>query len=243
MAITYHEHGEIVEIVETEKSPSKVRVYSTRVKPLAHPPRRLDNIRYSKKLCLWRVSAGLRAFGCPLLITCTFEGDASDAAFANDAIRDFQVRLRGEFPRAESIFVPELSPRGRIHAHGLLFNVPLPLGDTRDGRRIVAYGEEREKRILQKLWREGFVDATKTDGSLGLAYYLSKYITKGAGQTIFNAMRILRVSRGIPRGITERGEVAEEYAKRYADKKPIKEWSGYEIFHGAITKKTYKLQE
>ena len=85
------------------------------------------------KICLWRVSTALEKYGCPLLVTLTFQGDASDASYANDALRDFQVRLRSEFPEAQSLFVPELSPKGRIHFHGLVFNVPLSLGDTRQG--------------------------------------------------------------------------------------------------------------
>jgi hypothetical protein len=185
------------------------------------------------------VLAALEKFGCPLLVTLTFAGDASDAAFANDTLRTFQVRLRNEYSEAQSLFVPELSPRGRIHFHGLIFGVPLSLGDTREGRRVVSYGDERKTRILAKLWGEGYVDARKTDGSPKLGYYISKYIMKGAGQVLFNAMRILRISHGFPKQVELSGEVAEELAREYANKKPDAQWEGDNRFLGKIVKKTY----
>jgi len=188
---------------------------------------------------VWRVSAALEDFGCPLLVTLTFNGDASDASYANDALRRFQVRLRTKFAKAQSLFVPELSPRGRIHFHGLVFNVPLSLGDTKKGGRVISCGDERRTRALAKLWGEGFVDARKTDGSRKLAYYISKYITKGGGQVLFNAMRLLRISHGFPEDTVIRGKLAEELARRYAKKQPAKEWMGVNRWLGKITKKTY----
>ncbi|MEK7095093.1 MAG: hypothetical protein AAB917_00350 [Patescibacteria group bacterium] len=186
--------------------------------------------------------SALEEYGCPLLVTLTFAGDASDASYANDSLRAFQVRLRTQYSSAQSIFIPELSPRGRIHFHGLLFNVPMSLGDTRKGKRTFSYGDERKTRILAKLWGEGYVDATATNGSGRLAYYISKYITKGAGEILFNAMRMLRISHGFPKEEVVRGKMAEKLAKSYDKKKPIREWSKPNIFLGKITKKTYLLK-
>jgi hypothetical protein len=186
------------------------------------------------------VSAALEEFGCPLLVTLTFNGDASDASYANDSLRTFQVRLRNKFPNAQSLFIPELSPRGRIHFHGLLFNVPLYLGDTRKGRRTISYGEERKTRELARLWGEGYVDAQKTDGSPRLANYISKYITKGSEEVMFNAMRILRISHNFPKQIEVRGDLAKMLADDYAQhKKPFMEWTRENMFLGEINKKFY----
>ena len=151
------------------------------------------------------------------------------------------MRLRDKFPNAQSLFVPELSPRGRIHFHGLIFNVPLSLGDTHKDRRVILRGEERKKRVLARLWGEGFVDARKTDGSRKLAYYISKYITKGSEQVLFNAMRILRISHGFPKEIVLRGEIAEMLAHRYdIEKIPVKRWEMKSMFLGKIERKTYE---
>lgn len=240
MPTIFRKYGSISEITKIEKEPSKIRLYVSRKKRVIYGARRFDNIYRTKQICVRRVFSALEKLGCPLLVTLTFKGDASDASFANDSLRFFQVRLRSKFYKAHSIFVPELSPRGRIHFHGLIFKVPLHLGDTRKGRWIVSYGTERKTRTLAKLWGQGFVDATKTDGSRKLAYYISKYITKGAGQIIFNAMRLLRTSHNFPKEIVIRGKLAEELASRYAVKKPFKEWEAENPFLGKITKKFYQ---
>lgn len=242
MPIIFRQYGPISEITEIEKEPSQIRIYRPRKRRLIFGRRRSDNIRRTKQICVRRLFSALDEFGCPLLVTLTFAGDASDASFANDSLRVFQVRLRAQFPEAQSLFVPELSRRGRIHFHGLIFNVPLSLGDTRIGRRTVSIGEERKTRTLAKLWGEGYVDARKTDGSPKLAYYISKYINKGGEQIIFNAMRILRISRGFPRELVVRGKLAEELKRRYDKRKPFKEWSGDNIFLGKITRKTYRRE-
>jgi len=242
MHFIYKKYGEIVEITKIEKEPHprKVRVYFKRRRGDVFGLRRPDNIRRTRQICVRRVFSALEEYGCPLLVTLTFAGDASDASYANDSLRSFQVRLRAKYPLAQSLFIPELSQRGRIHFHGLLFNVPLSLGDTRQGKRCISHGDERKTRTLAKLWGEGFVDATKTNGSGRLAYYISKYITKGGSQILFNAMRMLRISHGFPKEIVIRGDMAKELARQYEKEKPIKEWTRPSIFMGEITKKTYQ---
>lgn len=241
MFIITKQYGYFTEITRYQRkpNPSKVRVHHPRLKNRIYGKRRPDNIRRTRQICLRRVSAALTAFGRPLLITLTFGGDASDASFANDALRRFQVRLRNKYPLAESLFVPELSPKGRIHFHGLLFNMPMHLGDQRVGRRIISHGTERKTRELAKLWLVGFVDVRQTDGSFRLAFYITKYITKGSREIMFNAMRILRISRGFPHEIVLRDELAEEIERRYANDKPISEWEGQNDYQGKITKKLY----
>lgn len=240
MPIVYKKYGEIVEITEYEKAPSKVRIRRTGKRDNVYRPRRPDNIRRTRQICVRRVHAAIEAFGNPLLATLTFAGDASDASYANDSLRDFQVRLRAKFPNAQSLFIPELSPRGRIHFHGLLFNVPMHLGDTKEGRRRLQDGTERETRTLATLWGEGFVDVRKTDGSPALAGYLSKYLNKGGGEVMFSAMRILRISHGFPKEIVIRGQFAEILKEKYASEIPVKEWEGDNIFLGKMTRKTYR---
>ena len=243
MHIIFKKYGPIVEITEIEKEPLKVRVHASRKRNHIFGRRRMDNMRRSRQICVRRVFSAIEDYGAPLLVTLTFRGDASDASYANDSLRTFQVRLRAKYPKAQSLFIPELSPKGRIHFHGLLFNVPLCLGDTRKGRRIISHGDERRTRTLAKLWGEGFVDAVKTDGSGKLAYYISKYVTKGAGEVLFNAMRMLRISHGFPKEIVIRGKMAEYIASRYVDQKPIKEWERENPFLKKIKRKTYLLYE
>jgi len=245
MYVTYRKYGRFVEITRYQRQPvpPKVRIHRTRDRNRAIGARRPDNINRSRTTCVRRVSAAIEAFGSPLLVTLTFDGDASDASFANDSLRTFQVRLRNQYPLAESLFVPELSPKGRIHFHGLLFNVPMHLGDTRVGRRTIQRGTERKDRTLAKLWSCGFVDVRKTDGSHRLAFYISKYITKGAGEVMFNAMRIIRCSRGIPKETVIKGNLAIVLESHYATDMPLREWSNKSPYVGKITKKLYEYHE
>lgn len=236
-----HRYGNITEITEIEKESSKVRIHHSRKRVGIYGPRRPDNIRRTKKTCLRCLLSALKKIGCPLLVTLTFSGDASDASYANDSLRRFQVRLRALYPKAQSLFVPELSPRGRIHFHGVLFGLPLRLGDKSENKRIVRYGDERKTRTLARLWGEGYVDVRQTDGSRRLAYYIAKYITKGGGETLFNAMRMIRMSRGFPRETIIRGKEAEKLARSYAStKKPIEEWETEKPYSGRIVIKKYE---
>lgn len=121
--------------------------------------------------------------------------------------------------------------------------MPLCLGDTRKGRYYIPDGDERKTRALAKLWGCGFLDAKKTDGNVRLGYYISKYIAKGGGEPLFSAMRILRISRGIPKEIVIREGVADLVQKRYSVKKAYREWEGDNPFLGRITKKFYSNEE
>ena len=107
MPTNYRKYGKIVEITKFEKEPPKIRVYGPRKRRVVYGARRFDNIRRTKQICVRRLSSALEELGCPVLVTLTFDGDASDASFANDSLRFFQVRLRAEFPSAQSFFVPE----------------------------------------------------------------------------------------------------------------------------------------
>lgn len=240
MPTIYREYGKTIEITTYSKIPSKVRVYAPRKKRTLYGERRSDSIRRTREICLRRVSSALEEFGCPLFITLTLRGDASDAYSANQGLGRFQVRLRSAFPRCQSIFIPELSPRGRIHFHGLLFNVPLHLGDRRNGGRIDSYGSERKDRTLAKLWGEGFVDVIQTDGSQRLAGYISKYITKSGSHTLFNAMHLLRISQGFPHHFEARDEYAEFFIDQIEDGlMPSFRYSVDHDFLGSIEKRWY----
>lgn len=241
MPVIYRKYGNIVEITEIEQAPNKVRIYAARERRDIYGPRRSDNLRRTRQICVRRLLSAIEEFGKPLLFTLTFEGDASDAAYASDMLRRFQVRLLRFFPAAESLFIPELSPRGRIHFHGLVFNVPMYFGDTRQGGRTVAYGTERSARVFAGLWASGFVDVVQTDGSDRLAYYLAKYVTKAAGEVMFNAMHLLRISQGFPREIIVRGGMAEVLQQRFLARETFDEWEGDSLFLGHITKKRYEL--
>jgi len=242
MPISIKYYGNTTEITTIEKEGRKRSLFSrTRERTGFVPIRRPDNLRRTRQLCMRRVSCALADLGCPLFATLTFQGSASNIYSASRALSRFQRRLRTKYPLAQTVFVPELSPRGRIHFHGLLFGVPLHLGSVKDNRRTLFHGSERTERTIAKLWREGFVDLIQTDGSFRLAGYISKYITKSGGHIIFAPMRLLRVSHGFPHEIVVRDEyIASKLLPTLELRKPASHWEHYSPFLGKMSKTKYE---
>ena len=240
--ILYRKYGQTIEITKTQKSPCTLRrVSSTRISGLPLEPRRIDSARRTKQICLRRLLSAISEFGSPLFITLTFEGSASDVLFSSTALSRFQRRLSIRFAGCHSLFVPEVSPNGRIHFHGLLFGVPQAWGSVKKGKRTLWYGKERKKRVFQKLWGYGFVDLLQTDGSPKLAYYVSKYVTKSASDPFLTPIRLVRYSRGFPSPVEFRFESNEEFEYLFKNKnwRPVWENSTYTPYMGLITKTFY----
>ena len=100
MPTIFKKYGEIVEITKIEKEP-KPRKYAYTIpekgvlySELGDPIIFEGQDKYVCGGCLLL----LKTYGCPLLVTLTFAGDASDASYANDSFAAFQVRLRNKFP-------------------------------------------------------------------------------------------------------------------------------------------------
>jgi len=240
--IIYRKYGKTVEITKTQKEPSSRRgVSSTRKLRGIINVRRVDSIRRTKRICLRKLLSAFEDFGAPLLITLTFSGSASDVLLSSRRLSYFQRRLQAKFPGSQSLFIPELSPRNRIHYHGLLFGVSQDWGDKKNGKRTVYVGRERKERYFQKLWGYGFVDVSQTDGSPRLGYYLTKYIAKSSAEPFFAPIRLVRSSRGFPKEYELRGPMAEEAYRRYSLKKPDFESEFYTPFLGNIQKRFYTI--
>lgn len=247
MYVIVRKNGQLTEITKLDQKPpernkekgEKRTSRSEEESDNIYGARRSDSLKRTRKICLRSMCSALEAFGRPLMVTLTLNKRPTDAKFASDSLRKFFVRLRDTYPKAECIFVPELSPGGRIHFHGLIFNVPMHLGDIQKAGRTIKTGREREERILADAWREGYVDAKQTDGSTAMANYLSKYVMKSKDTVLFNAMRLVRKTRGIPKGKVIRGKLAEEIAEDYSDKKAFFEYEGEHEFVGKFKKEEY----
>ena len=105
-------------------------------------------------------------------VTLTFN-DESLEAFKdepNKAVRLFLDRFRKSVNDNKQIrhwFVAEYGTlHGRIHYHGILFNIPLD-----------KFGKDELKEKLETAWKYGFVDVSKVRGD-GAPRYISKYVTK-----------------------------------------------------------------
>lgn len=242
--ILYRKYGKTIEITKTEKSPSPIRrVSSTRKSGLPLGVRRIDSVRRTRRICLRKLLSAIEELGPPLFITLTFQGSASDVLYSSQTLTRFQRRLSIQFRGCQSLFVPELSPRGRIHFHGLLFGVSQEWGDVKKGKRTIFVGRERKERVFQKLWGYGFVDMLKTDGSPRLAYYVSKYVAKSSYEPFLTPLRLIRASPGFPKESEYRFETEEEFLFLMSRQKirPVWENSFYTRFMGMVTKTFYDI--
>lgn len=199
MVVKYRAYGNVVEITKIEKIPSPRKVLVRPKKSLFKKPRRSDSLRRTRASCMRRLLCAIKELGVPLFFTLTFEGPASDVLYASDSLSRFQRRLHSYDSRVVSLFVPELSPRGRIHFHGFVFGLSQEWGDKVVSGRVVFYGRERRERVFAKMWKCGFIDVRQTDGSPRLASYLSKYVMKSGFSDIFSSIRLVRCSRNFPR--------------------------------------------
>ncbi len=245
MPTTIRLYGKVVEVTEYEKTSAKaVRIHAPRARGDVIGCRRVDSLRRTKQICVRKLSTAIEELGSPLLLTLTFDGDASDAYSSSKALALFFRRLRLKYPRAHALVVPEVSPKGRIHFHGLLFGLPQSLGDVRKGGRTIYVGSERGDRELAAIWKAGYLDCRQTDGSPKLAYYLTKYILKHNDNNfnvLLNGLRMVRTTMGFPSELVLRGnDFGTDFVHRkYADKTPISSWVGHTRFTGRISKIKY----
>ncbi|MFA6251564.1 MAG: hypothetical protein WC603_02985 [Candidatus Paceibacterota bacterium] len=242
--ILYRKYGKTIEITKTQKEPSPIRRVSSSRKngePLA--VRRADSVRRTKRICLRRLLSAIEELGSPLFITLTFQGSASDVLFSSSALTRFQRRLSISFPNSQSLFVPELSPGGRIHFHGLLFGVSQEWGDVKKGKRTISIGRERKERVFSKLWGFGFVDLLQTDGSPRLAYYVSKYVIKASYEPFLTPLRLVRTSRGFPKPTEYRFKTESEFNYLFSRMKlrNVWEFSTYTPYLGKVSKIFYDI--
>jgi hypothetical protein len=243
--ILFRKYGKTIEITETQKEPSNsIRRISSSVKDRSIIAiRRVDSVRRTKRICLRKLLSAIEVFGSPLFITLTFEGSASDVFLCSKYLSDFFRRLRVEFPLSHCLVVPELSPRGRIHFHGLIFNVSQEWGDVKKGKRVISYGREREERKFKNLWRVGFVDVLQTDGSPRVATYVAKYVSKTVLEPFLAPLRLVRTTIGFPNciEIRELSMVQLDRAYKFKDLKPAYQSECYSPFLGNIKKTFYNM--
>jgi len=92
------------------------------------------------------------------------------------------------------VCVPEFQSRGAIHFHCLVWGISQNVTD-----------KERDRRTLQNLWRRGYVDCVKTDGSGALAWYLVKYFDGVFSDSRLSGEKAYVASRSVSRPIVYKG--------------------------------------
>jgi len=189
--------GNIIEVYQYEKAPA-LRSYTRRRRhvqekaadrgPVRPHKRRGDNLLRLRRGFIRLVRTNLVGDSNPAFLTLTMRSIVSLEAAAARYTR-FAVRLKKAFGSdIRYIGVPEFQKRGAVHYHVLVWGIPPDV--------IVS---ERQERMIAALWGEGFVDCVLTDGSLKLAGYLGKYMTKSLLDERLGGKRAYYASRNILR--------------------------------------------
>jgi len=179
------------------------------------------------------VSANIDGVNNPLLITLTYAENVTDIRRARKDFKAFADRIRNVYGSTiRYVAVPERQARGAIHFHALFWGLPVKTASN-----------ERKSRLVASLWRKGFVDIIKTDGSKKLAHYLIKYLSKTLS-FLPSSIKSYIASRSILRPTIERNAVLAPYyyneatydlstAKTIQDKTYMTKWLGkgrYRLF-------------
>lgn len=162
--------GNLLEIYRYEKEPVQNRVKRAKRGVKRHSAsyaRRVDNVKRLRKTFVRLVRSNLDGVECPAFLTLTF-ARVVRLPFAYGELGRFIKRLRIRFgSKWRYIAVPEFQKRGAVHFHLLVW-----------GWHEDVINHERDLRILQRIWACGTVDIFRTDGSIKLAGYLGKYMSK-----------------------------------------------------------------
>jgi len=162
------------------------------------PYRRASSVFRARVAFLRLVQANLLRPEVPSLLTLTFKGVVG----LKEAWREYTLfaqRLRNKIPSAVLLTVAEFQKRGAVHFHSLVWG----LGDL--------YVSERQTRYLANIWRSGFLDIIRTNGSPSLGGYLAKYLVKSYLDQRFQGFKLYSGSRSLFRPVTFRSKLQTDF--------------------------------
>lgn len=142
------------------------------------------------------------------------------------AIREIRKRTGNDNLRA--LAVPELTERGRIHIHSLLFGICAEKG-------------ERRTRNIQRCFRHGFADVRSTDGNAkGIAWYMAKYFFLSLTGGYKGFSRAYHCSRELSRPTTKSFIVLPQYVEIMMPDAPYAQTKEYQTkYHGKVKKTVF----
>jgi len=139
-----------------------------------------------------------------IFLTLTFNNennfDITDLKICNLKVHNFMARLKENFKNLKYLIVPEFQKRGALHYH-LIINVPFI-----------------EKKIIQKLWKYGFIKLKDIYYIEGMGNYFTKYLTKNSVDGRLYGKRSFFTSKNLLRPKIKYGEYAEKIVQRLEEK-------------------------
>lgn len=210
--------GTLVEIWRYEREPSPKRLINPRPRRKFAPRRRRpDHIKRCKGQFRRLVRANLGPHVAPDLLTLTIAENIEDIATAYNMFTAFAHVLKKKFGTSiKWIAVPEFQKRGAVHFHVLIWGLSPDLACQlgtgyyidKNGKRIKRHACtpsrqcERRSRYLAGVWKAGYVDLVRTDGSVKLSSYLAKYMSKAMHDDRLIGKRAYSASRNILRPVS-----------------------------------------
>lgn len=127
----------------------------------------------------------------PQFLTYTFHENVTDITTANHIFTNYIKRRNYHVFGAGSstlkyVVVPEFQERGAVHYHAVYFN--LPLINTRHEFKTGQYAS---------LWRQGFIKKKNITSVANVGRYMTKYMTKDAGDRRLVGKKKYFSSRGL----------------------------------------------
>jgi len=213
-----HEYGREVEITRYERQPVLIRRNrvsrkiddgvstvgsllpdGSAVPALPEKPKVKSegSIRRASLSFMRLVKTNLYGFGVPVLATLTYGPNMEDIREARKDFNAFARRAGRQFgDQFAYIVVMEFQQRGAVHFHGFFWGLPEGAART-----------ERSTRLVASLWKKGFADLVQTDGHQKLAWYLSKYFTKGLQDHRLWRRRVFVASKNVLRPTVTRDAI------------------------------------
>lgn len=231
--------GKTIELYEYERElpcREKSRKSSRDIYDFTTIKRRGNNLKEQKKNFVRLVRSNLEGVGNPLLVTLTMR-EIRTISYSYHSFHLFVTKLRQRLGKAfQYIAVPEFQRRGAVHFHVLIWGI--------DDRY---YRTERSTRFFANLWREGFVDIIRTDGSARLAGYLGKYMSKTISDSRLSGKKAYSASRGVKRpakfsGPIITGYFQEIYGIELSTDSPVHEREYSTQYLGKCNYKVYRIK-
>lgn len=182
--------GNVVELYSYQKGMLSYPIRRKKIKTGYHC-RRKDNVKRMVKnfrRLVWR--ALHKNKDNPIFLTLTFEERLYDVHIAYKKLKTALMRFRYYYPDFQYILVPDFHKDNSIHFHALVWGIPKGVINEQLKiqlqRKITKNYELRSP--FEKVYRLGFLEMGKSDGSNKLGFYMSKYMLKYVSrvQTFYN---------------------------------------------------------
>lgn len=223
-------------VTEYQKNVTEKRKTGSKRRPKGKAPyRSARSIKRARDAFFRLVDHNLHLYeDLPYFLTLTYHNEYETLPTLTEAYEHqqaFWTRVKKTVaPDIAYISVPEWQKRGAIHFHALVWNLPSSVR------------KERDSRILQRCWRQGYCDVRATlYKSPKLPGYLSKYLTKAKNDQRLGNRKAYTASRNIDRPREKGSNFLSDYLSTFVENEDLQKHTEYDTkWLGRATIRIYK---